>query len=80
MNKKHIEDIICHEFKKTPYHVSKIIWHSYDDDNMEAVICIDESCSWEKLYRRFARLESKLNKKYGIMLDCVTDTYEYEED
>ena len=75
MNKQHIEDIIRHEFKKTTYTIAGIVWEEYEsypgETITEAVICLNETFVWKKLYRRYARLENKLNKKYGVNLDVV---------
>ena len=75
MNKQHIENIIRHEFKKTPYKVVGIEWDSYfaypDEVLTEAIVKLNVEPSWKKLYRRFSRLEGKLNKKYGINLEAV---------
>ena len=75
MNKRHIENIIRHEFNKTHYTIAGIVWEEFEsypgETVTEAVICLNETFAWKKLYRRFRCLEDKLNKKYGINLDVV---------
>ena len=77
MNKQHIENIIRHEFKKTPYIILGIDWATFEsypgEIITEAVIKLNVEPSWPKLYRRFSRLEGKLNKKYGINLDIANE-------
>ena len=79
MKKETVENIIRHALKKTPYKVTYFNWHSWMDeveegvfeDNTEVVAVIDGTFNWEKLNKVFTRLENKLNRKYGIMLDIV---------
>lgn len=79
MCKQYVENTIRHEFKKANHKVVGIVWNTYTTEVEEGyfetdtvvTICLKETFSWRKLYRRFARLETKLNKKCGVSLEVV---------
>lgn len=81
MKKQHIEDTIRHEVKKWNHTITKILWEHYsyevepgvNEEGDDLVIYLKEDFTWKKLYRRFSRLETKLNKKYGVSLTLANE-------